>query len=74
MISQVQVDHVNSFSISSRCNFYVIIATVPATETNSTDIVTSNETITISIIDVFLSKTGPTKGCYFHLIAKEELK
>ena len=58
----------------SRCNFYLIIATVPATEVNSTDSVTTNETITISIIDAFLSKIGPAKGCNSHLIAKEELK
>ena len=58
----------------SRCNFYLIIATVPATEVNSTDSVTTNETITISIIDAFLSKIGPAKGCNPHLIAKEESK
>lgn len=61
-------------TVYSKCTFYLIIATVPATEANSTDIITATETITISVINISLRKMGPTRGYYSHLIAEKDLK
>lgn len=64
----------NSFqcTVYSKYNFFLIIATVPATEANSTN--TATATITISDVNVSPRKTGPSRGCYFYLTVKEGLK
>lgn len=61
------------YCLYSKCNFYLRIVTLLATEANSSDTITASGTITISAISIPLRKAGTSGRYYSHIIAEEHL-